>query len=376
VPDLIPPADPRANYLAHHEEIDEAVRRVLDSGWYILGSEVRGFEAEFAGYVGTKFGIGVGNGTEAIYLALRVLGIGADDAVITVSQTAVATVAAIDLAGATPILVDVDPSTFTLDPRRLEEAITHHRGPRLKAVMPVHFYGHPADMEAIVSISHRHGLRVIEDCAQSIGARLGGRMTGTWGDVSAFSFYPTKNLGALGDGGALLTDDPQLAECAMALRQYGWRERYVSDEPGLNTRLDELQAAILRAKLPFLETENERRRDIARHYDTALEGTRVTPPRIREGVLHAFHQYTVRSPDRDDLREFLRANGVGSAVLYPLPVHLQKGYRDRVIVGHGGLQTTEAIGRDILSLPMYPELTDEQVRHVAERVAHWAATRD
>jgi dTDP-4-amino-4,6-dideoxygalactose transaminase len=376
VSSLIPPADPRANYLAHREAIDQAVRRVFESGWYILGSEVKAFEAEFAGFVGTKFGIGVGSGTEAIYLALRVLEIGPDDAVITVSQTAVATVAAIDLAGATPILVDVDSSTFTLDAGRLEEAIAHHRGPRLKAVMPVHFYGHPADMEAIVSISRRHGLRVIEDCAQSIGAKLGGRMTGTWGDVSAFSFYPTKNLGALGDGGALLTNDPRLAERAMALRQYGWRERYVSDEPGLNTRLDEIQAAILRAKLPFLEAENRRRLDIAHQYDAALENTRVSPPRVREGALHAFHQYTVRTRDRDALRDFLRANGVGTAVLYPLPVHLQRGYRDRVIVGHGGLGVTEEIVREILSLPMYPELSDDQVRRVGERIAHWAESRD
>ena len=370
----LPPADPRASYLAHREAIGQAIGRVLESGWYILGKEVEEFEAEFSRYVGVKFGIGVGSGTEALHLALRVLGIGPNDAVITVSHTAVATVAAIDLAGATPVLVDVDPETFTMEPRRLEEAIANHQGSRLRAVIPVHLYGHPADMDAITSIARRHGLHVIEDCAQSHGATIDRRMTGTWGDLSAFSFYPTKNLGALGDGGALLTDDARLAEAARALRQYGWRERYVSDQPGVNTRLDELQAAILRAKLPSLDLENERRRELARLYDAALAATHLTPPRVRDNVRHAFHQYTVRTRDRDGLREFLRGNGVGTAVLYPVPVHLQRGYADRVIIGHGGLEETEALCRKILSLPLYPELTDEQAREVGELAARWSRT--
>ena len=369
------PADPRANYLAHRDAIEEGIQRVLRSGWYILGNEVQAFEKEFAAYVGTGFGIGVGSGTDALYLALRVLGIGSGDAVITVSNTAVATVSAIDLTGATPVLVDVDRETFTMDPARLEETIAHHRGSRLRAVIPVHLYGHPAPLEAIVRIARQHGLSVIEDCAQSHGATLDGRMTGTWGDVAAFSFYPTKNLSAIGDGGAVLTSDARLAEQGRVLRQYGWRERYISDEPGFNTRLDELQAAILRAKLPTLEAQNERRRTIARTYDELLGDTGFTIPSRRGNVRHAYHQYTLRVPDRDGLREYLRSNGVGTAILYPVPIHQQKGYRDRVVVGAGGLGNTEALAREILSLPMYPELTDEQVHGIAERVAQGARIR-
>jgi len=369
------PADPRANYLAHREAIDEGIRRVLHSGWYILGSEVKAFEEEFARFVGAKFGIGVGSGTDALYLALRILGIGSGDAVITVSNTAVATVSAIDLTGAAPVLVDVDTDTFTMDPARLEETIAHHRGPRLRAVIPVHLYGHPAPLEAIVRIARQHGLSVIEDCAQSHGASLDGRMTGTWGDVAAFSFYPTKNLSAIGDGGAVLTSDARLAEQARVLRQYGWRERYISDETGFNTRLDEVQAAILRAKLPTLEAQNERRRAIARIYDELLGDTGFTIPRRRADARHAYHQYTLRVPDRDGLREYLRTNGVGTAILYPVPIHQQRGYRDRVIVGAGGLLNTEALAREILSLPMYPELTDEQVHSIAERVAQGSRIR-
>jgi len=362
----LPQADPRANYLSHREAIDQAIRRVLESGWYILGREVEEFEAEFARYVGVKFGIGVGSGTDALHLALRVLGVGPHDAVITVSNTAVATVAAIDLCGATPLLVDVDPVTFTMDPPRLEQAIASHRGSRLRAVIPVHLYGHPADMEAITWIARRHGLHLIEDCAQAHGASLAGRSTGTWGDLPAFSFYPTKNLGALGDGGAIVTDDPRLAEKARLLRQYGWRERYVSDDAGFNTRLDEIQAAILRVKLQSLNTENQRRRELARLYDTALAGARLTSPRSAANVQHVYHQYTVRAPDRDRLREFLLTNGVRTAVLYPVPIHQQPGYRDRVVIAKEGLERTEGLCREILSLPMFPELTDHQVHKVAE----------
>jgi dTDP-4-amino-4,6-dideoxygalactose transaminase len=292
--------------------------------------------------------------------------------VITVSNTAVATVSAIDLAGATPLLVDVGTATFTLDPRRLEQAIASHRGGRLRAIIPVHLYGHPADMGAITSIARLHDLRIIEDCAQSHGASLDGRRTGTWGDLAAFSFYPTKNLGALGDGGALVTDDADLAAKARALRQYGWRERYISDTAGMNTRLDEIQAAILRVKLPFLEAENRRRGELARLYGAALEGTRVTTPEPEETVQHAYHQYTVRTRNRDGLREFLRAHGIGTAILYPLPIHQQPGYRDRVVIGNGGLGRTEELCREILSLPVYPELTDDQVRRVGELVASWS----
>lgn len=368
----IPVADPRRNYLAHRDAIDEAVRRVLGSGWYILGREVDAFEAEFAQYLGVRAAVGVGSGTEALHLALRVLEVGPGDAVATVSNTAVATVAAIELAGATPVLVDVDPSTFTLDPESLERTIVGHRGKPIKAVILVHLYGHPADLGAILRVARRHGLRVIEDCAQSSGASVAGQKTGTFGDVAAFSFYPTKNLGALGDGGALVTGDARLAERARELRQYGWRERYISDAAGMNTRLDEIQAAILRVKLRSLEAENQTRREHASVYDGALARTRVTPPAVGRNVLHAYHQYTVRTKDRDGLREFLSSHEAGTAILYPVPIHEQPAYRGRLAIGDGGLPRTEELNREILCLPMYPELTGEEVRHIAELVARWS----
>lgn len=367
----IPPADPRANYLHHRAAIDEAIRRVLEGGRYILGDEVERFEAEFAKHVGVRFCVGVGSGTEALQVALRVLGVGAGDTVITVSHTAVATISAIDLCGATPLLVDVDRSTFTLDPERLEQAIADPRASRVKALIPVHLYGHPADLGSILTIARAHGLSVVEDCAQAHGASIGARRVGTWGALSAFSFYPTKNLGALGDGGAVVTDDPDMAEAARALRQYGWRTRYISERAGLNSRLDELQAAILRVKLGALDVENARRREIARHYDAALAGTTVERPTTRPGVEHVYHQYTVRTRDRDRLREHLLEGGVQSAVLYPVPVHLQAGYSERVVVARDGLAESEALCGEILSLPMYPELTDPQIEHVGDLVSRW-----
>lgn len=370
------PADPGGNYLAHKEEIDLAVHRVLDSGWYILGREVAGFEEEFAAYIGARYAIGVANGTDALEIALRACGVAAGDAVITVSHTAVATVAAIELTGATPVLVDVDPATFTMDPDRLEETIEEllcngRSGLTFKVIIPVHLYGHPADMPAIMDIGKRQGLYVIEDCAQSHGAAIKGRKTGTWGDISTFSFYPTKNLGALGDGGAVVTNDPPLAERARLLREYGWRERYVSHIPGSNSRLDELQAAVLRVKLPYLDAENVRRGELACIYDDSLSSTDLILPRSRPGVDHVYHQYVVRSRHRDDLRSFLKANSVGTLIHYPLPVHLQPAYQGRVIIGKGGLRVTEQICREILSLPIHPQMTDEQGQRVSELVADW-----
>ena len=239
---MILPANPAANYRAHRDEIDQAVHRVLDGGMYILGQEVARFEEEFAHYLGVQHAVGVGSGTDALHIALRACGVGPADTVLTVSHTAVATVAAIELTGATAVLTDIDPATATMDVNRLADAIQKQRSCRIKAIIPVHLYGHPADMPAIMTIAERHGLKVIEDCAQSHGAALDGRKTGTWGHVAAFSFYPTKNLGALGDGGAVVTNDRALADRLRLLREYGWREKYVSDFAGLNTRLDELQS--------------------------------------------------------------------------------------------------------------------------------------
>jgi dTDP-4-amino-4,6-dideoxygalactose transaminase len=367
-------ADPKANYLAHREEVDAAVRGVLEGGWYILGQEVCAFEEEFARYVGVRHALGVASGTDALHLALRAGGIGPGDAVLTVSHTAVATVAAIELAGATPVLVDIDPHTYTLCPNRLADALAALRGgPRPKAVIPVHLYGHPADMPAILDVARRHDLLVIEDCAQSHGATLEGRKTGAWGQLAAFSFYPTKNLGALGDGGGLVTNDPELDQRARLLREYGWRERYVSDLPGMNTRLDEVQAAVLRVKLRHLDRENARRRELARLYDARLANAPLVLPRARAGAEHVYHLYAVLSRHRDDLQAFLKAQGVGTAVHYPVPVHLQPAYRDRL--GGGRLPETERVCRETLSLPMHPQLTDEQAEHVCEQALRWPGPR-
>jgi len=376
---VVPAADPRSNYLAHKDEIDEVVQRVLNSGWYILGKEVNAFEKEFAGYLGARVAIGVGNGTDALHLALRACGIGKGDAVITVSHTAVATVAAIELAGATPLLVDIDPSTFTLDTNQVEDAITKFEdrrnaaseGARLKAIVPVHLYGHPADMAGILEIAKRHDLYVIEDCAQSLGASIQGRKTGTWGDIAAFSFYPTKNLGALGDGGALVTNDTALATRARELREYGWGKRYISESRGMNTRLDELQAAVLRVKLKYLDQENMRRQEIAGFYDAQLSATGLVLPRLRGPVTHVYHQYVVRCKRREDLRSFLQARAIGTLVHYPLPVHLQPAYRSVSVPARTEMYETERVCREVLSLPMYPELSDLQIQTVTDHITAW-----
>lgn len=373
-PSHIPPADPHANYLAHKEDIDRAVSRVLDSGKYILGPEVAAFEQEFASYVGVAEAVGVGSGTDAIHLALSTLGIGPGDAVLTVSLTAVATVAAIELTGATPVLVDIDPRTFAMDAHLLDAAIAAHRGPRLKAIVPVHLYGHPADMRAIVDLARLHRLFVVEDCAQAHGAAIGSGKTGTWGDIACFSFYPTKNLGALGDAGAIVTDNLEWAARARMLRQYGWRQRYISDLAGMNTRLDEIQAAILRAKLPHLDRENARRREIAARYDAALGSTPLVLPRAVQGVTHVYHQYTVRAPYRDELADFLAERGIGAGILYPFPVHVQAAYRERSLAVPGGLPESERACRELLCLPVHPQLTDSQVAEVAEQVVAWCET--
>lgn len=364
-------SNPKANYLAHKEEIDAAVARVLDSGWYILGREVTAFENEFAAYIGVHFAIGVGSGTEALHLALRTCSIGAGDEVITVSHTAVATVAAIELCGATPVMVDIDLNTYTIDPNQIKLAITQ----RTKAIVPVHLYGHPADMESIMSVAHRYGLWVIEDCAQSHGAVYESRKTGTWGKIATFSFYPTKNLGAIGDGGIVVTNDPGLAERVRLLREYGWHEHYISNLPGLNSRLDELQAAILRVKLRYLDGENKRRQALAKIYEEALSATSLTLPKCTPESSHIYHQYVVRSGRRDSLKEFLRGKGVGTLIHYPVPIHRQPAYRDRLRCV-GSMVNTERVAEEILSLPMYPELTFEQVRQVAEIIVSWARNRE
>jgi dTDP-4-amino-4,6-dideoxygalactose transaminase len=369
----IPQSSPGRDYHLHQTEIDGAMRRALDSGWYILGPEVGAFEAEFASYLGLREGVGVASGTDAVELALRALGVGPGDAVYTVSNTAVATVVGVERTGAVPILVDVD-DTYTLDPASLAEALAADQRPgsaRPRAVVVVHLYGQPAAMSEIMRIARGAGLFVVEDCAQAHGARRDGRLAATWGDIAAFSFYPTKNLGALGDGGLVATDDPALAARARELRQYGWRDRYVSAVVGMNSRLDELQAAVLRAKLPHLDEDNARRRAIAARYGARLAGSVVTTPVVASGVEHVFHQYVVRSPRREELMAWLLERGISTAIHYPVPIHMQPAYAGRLPIVVE-LAVTERIAGEILSLPIFPSLSDDDVNLVIEALLEWS----
>ena len=355
---------PRVDFAAQREalgpELGSAIDRVLGAGRFILGPEVEAVEVEFAAYCGTDHCIGTGSGTDALRLVLEASGIGPGAEVVTVAHTAVPTAFAIARAGATPVFVDVDPETHTMDPEAAARAI----GPATRALLPVHLYGQCADMAPLRALADEHGLLLVEDACQAHGARYGGRRAGSLGDAAAFSFYPTKNLGASGDGGAVTTADPELAERIRRARHHGLTEGYVHHGPAGNSRLDELQAAILRVKLRHLDAWNERRRQLAAAYGEALrEGPVVTPTASDRGE-HVFHQYVVRTPRRDPLLEHLRANGVDAAVHYPVPAHRQPPYRGLELT----LPVTEAYADEVLSLPLYPELREDQVAHVAALV--------
>lgn len=346
------PADPKAGYLAAEAEIDAAIRRVLGSGQYILGPETEAFEREFAAWLGTAGAAGVANGTDAIELALRAAGIGPGDKVLTVANTVSATGAAITATGAVPLYVEIDPVTMLMDPAALGMLLDQMRDPRIKAVVPVHLYGQAADMPRILEIAQTHHLTVIEDCAQAHGATVAERKAGAWGQLAAFSFYPTKNLGAFGDGGAVAGSDPVLLEKVRLWRQYGWRRRYVSDQAGRNSRLDELQSAILRVRLPRLDAENQARSALAARYAERLRGTALTLPEVAAGRRHVWHQYVVRHPKRDELRAKLEAQGVICGVLYPVPLHRQPAFHRPELV----LPVTERACAEVLSLPLHPGL--------------------
>ena len=375
----IPQTDPRAGYLEQQTAIDAAVARVLAGGQYVLGPEVAAFEVAFAAWIGTAHAVGVGSGTDALELALRACGIGDGDLVFTVSHTAVATVAAVERAGAVPVLVDIEPNGFTMDPAALERALDGALGAappgRPAAVLPVHLYGEPADMEPITRLARRRGLRVIEDCAQSHGALYRGRPTGGIGDIACFSFYPTKNLGALGDAGMTATNDPALATALREIREYGWRDRYVSARVGINTRLDPTQAAILVAKLPRLGADNASRQAIAARYDEGLAGLSLDLPSRRPECTHVFHQYVIRTrdADRDRLREHLRQAQIGTGIHYPVPVHLQPAYKGRLAEFPAGLPETTGAAARILSLPMYPQLPADAVQRVIAEIRNYFA---
>ena len=362
----IPLANPKAAFEEHSKQIQSANNRFLNSGNYILGQEVKAFENAFASFIGLNHCVTVNNGTDAIVIALKALGIGEGDEVITVSHTAVATVAAIELCGATPVLVDVDPKSYCLNPDLLETAISE----KTKAILPVHLYGHPANMPSIMMFAKEHGLYVIEDCAQAHGTSINGQMVGTFGDLSCFSFYPTKNLGAMGDGGAVLTNQSALADKLLLLRQYGWRKRYISEIQGLNTRMDEIQAAILNIKLPYLLNDNRRRREIADFYNQNLRGSSYLLPTIVENAVHTWHLYVIQTDNREGLFTFLRENGVGCNVHYPLAIHQQPAYLNR-LKGSEHLPVTEELVPRILSLPIYPQLPLDDVKRVCELLLSW-----
>ena len=358
------PSDPRAGYLAAQAEIDAAIRRVLQSGQYILGPELEVFEREFAAWLGTAGMVGVANGTEAIELALLAAGIGPGDKVVTVANTVSATVAAIGATGARPVFVDIDPATMLLDLAALESMLATVRDPKIKAVVPVHLYGLAVDMPRLMDLARRHNLLVIEDCAQAHGSMVGSKKAGTWGQLASFSFYPTKNLGAFGDAGGVAGSDAALLDKVRLLRQYGWRKRYVSDQPGRNSRLDEIQAAILRVRLTRLDAENAQRSRLARRYLVALKNSPLIMPVVAEGRTHCWHQFVVRTPKRDELKAHLEARGILCGILYPVPVHRQPAYHDAAL----SLPHTEEACAQVLSLPLHPSLTDDDVDRVVREV--------
>lgn len=357
-------ANPKEQYLAHKAEIDEAIKKVLDSGWYVLGSEVKSFEENFATYIGAKYGVGVGSGTEALHIALKALGVGVGegDEVITVSHTAVATATAIRLAGAEPVFCDINEDDFEMDVTKLEALVTN----KTKAIIAVHIYGQAVDMDALMAVAKKFDLKVIEDCAQATGAKYKGKRLGSIGDASCFSFYPTKNLGAIGDGGMVVTNDESICKKSKLLREYGWQERYISSTDGWNSRLDEIQASVLNVKLKYLDEDNAKRKRIAGLYDEGLNRDKVTVPFSSKDGDHVYHLYVIKCKNRDGLLKHLKENGVGAAIHYPSPVHLQSAYEG--LKGSDDLKVTEKVRGKILSLPMYPELTEEEVKKVINEV--------
>lgn len=357
----IPFLDLHAPYQELRGEIDEAILRVCESGWYLLGEEIKAFESEFARFVGAKHCVGVGNGLDAIQLSLRALGIGAGDEVIVPSNTYIATWLAVTQVGATPVPVEPCESTYNIDPERIESAITS----RTRAIIPVHLYGQPVDMDPIVELAQRYDLRIIDDAAQAHGALYRGRRVGALGDATAWSFYPGKNLGALGDAGAVTTDDERVADTLRTLRNYGSRVKYVNDIQGYNSRMDELQAAVLRVKLERLDSWNSRRIDLANRYSAALAATSLLLPSVIEEVTPAWHLYVVRDRDRAQLQKELRARGIETLIHYPIPPHRQAAYAS-LHIPYDAYPIATRIHDEVLSLPIGPHLTADQQANVID----------
>lgn len=352
----VPFLDLGAAYLELKPDIDAAIVRVLDSGWYILGPEIEAFEAEYAAYCEAGHAIGLANGLDALHLALLAMGVGPGDEVIVPSNTYIATWLAVSQCGAAPVPVEPVEATYNIDPARIEAAITQ----RTKVILPVHLYGQPADLDPILTIARQHGLRVLEDGAQAHGARYKGRRIGAHGDAVAWSFYPGKNLGALGDGGAVTTNDPELADRIRVLRNYGSRVKYVNEVKGFNSRLDPIQAAVLRVKLRVLDEWNARRRGIAQRYLEGLTGSRLVLPQVPEWAEPVWHLFVVRHPERDALVKRLNEADVGTLIHYPVPPHLQTAYSERGF-GVGAFPVVERMAGEVMSLPMGPQMAAESV---------------
>ncbi len=358
---MIPILDSKRQYAAIGNEVEKAVCEVLRSGSYILGPNAKALEKELAEFLGVNYTVGLNSGTDALHLALRALDIGAGDEVITTAFTFVATTEAIGIVGAKPVFVDINPDTFNIDPDKIEAAIT----PKTKAIIPVHLYGQPCEMDKIMDIAKRHNLRVIEDCCQAIGATYKGQMVGSFGDFGCLSFYPTKNLGGMGDGGLIMTNSEKLRDRVVALRNHGGAVRYYHDEIGVNSRLDEIQAAILRVKLPHVKEWNEKRRAHAAYYNKLFADCKdVVTPVEADNTYCVYHQYTVKIPNRDEVHKMLQERGIGAMLYYPVPLHLQKVHA-YLGVGEGSLPYTEEDTKCVISLPMFPELTEEEQRTVA-----------
>jgi dTDP-4-amino-4,6-dideoxygalactose transaminase len=359
----IPLVDLHTQYVPLKDEIFAGMEKVFESMHLFLGENVQALEKDFAQFCGAQYGFGVSDGTAALQIILRAMGIGPGDEVITVSHTFIATVEAIVLVGAIPVFVDIDPDTYLMDVTQVEAKITSYT----KAIMPVHLYGQAADMDPLLEIAARHGLRVIEDGAQAHGATYKGRRTGGLGDAAGFSFYYSKNLGAYGEGGFISTNDPEVARKVRMIRDHGSEQRYYHELIGMNGRLDEIQAVVLRAKFPHLLEWNERRRLHAEKYNELLAGTPVVVPVVAAGNEHIYHQYVIKTPNRDGLQAWLKERGIGTGIHYPVPVHLQKsmsqyGYH------RGDFPITESVVSQILSLPMYAELTDESIEFISDAI--------
>ncbi|EFO82085.1 glutamine--scyllo-inositol transaminase [Oscillochloris trichoides DG-6] len=364
---MVPFVDLKAQYLSIKAEIDAAVLSLLESTQFVLGKEVAAFEELFAAYTQTSYVMGVNTGTSALHLALLAAGIGRGDEVITTPFTFIATVSAIDYTGATPVFVDIDPVSFTIDPAKIEAAIT----PRTKAILPVHLYGQPAEMAPIMAIARRHNLVVIEDAAQAHGAEYRGQRVGSIGDLGCFSFYPGKNLGAYGEGGAVTTNNPEFARTIRMLRDWGAERKYYHDLKGYNYRLEGVQGAVLKVKMQYIEAWTEARRAVAARYDAQLPALGIATPAVLPERRHVYHIYAIREARREQLQTFLHDHGVSTGIHYPIPVHLQKAFAE---LGHkeGDFPHAEAAAREVLSLPMYPELAVEQQDQVIAALKQWS----